>query len=701
MRDNSPSIFFKEGQWTGHENCPSIYIYDERFVTENVFIGHHINVEQRRNLYALVIGEQAIALNNAVVSADQQLKDATQQLNAANTILNNLIPRNYTIDSFKNITPIDDIDDKISEATQSLALAKQTKEKADAIRARKPMAALQIAEVPEALGKVLKATLDTVALVAEEKIRQHLAKTSNGLAVSWIKQGFDSQKSTDCPYCGQAMQGLDILTAYRSFFSDELHNQEQLREATRAAAKSVFGETAQTRLRQILADHQTEKDWWKDAAGYEFVLPPIESSEELCSFLHDAYEAIVAALGRKRENLSSEMSLNDEELLAIAAWQEKSGKLQSYNATLRTINENLQNQQNSAGSINIMPLQEKIELLNACKKRYEQQTVEAYAKYDAATRLHKTAKSTKASANEALRKQSEQFFNSYGAKINTLLGFFGVDFKIVSDGISFSGGEPSGQLTIALGDTRVSATPKDALDPSKPSLANTLSGGDRSALGLAFFLAQVELSQNIGNAIVVFDDPYHNQDRNRRQCTIEQVHKIAKVAKQCFVFSHDLDFARSIENCSGISKKTFILRPLAEDITIKSCSLPLLPSQVHVKNYDKLHSYVKNPAKYLDHLKDIADTIRLILEEYFKFKYPKSFAAHEWLGDIIGKIREAQTNDPLHSSQSLLDEVAAINAYSTGFHHGASGSSADEVAARELQAYVKRTLHVIHAGGQI
>lgn len=699
--EGTGAVFFQEGQWAEHENCPPIYIYDERFVAENVFIGHHINVDQRRNLYALIIGEQAITLNNAVAFADQQLKSATQQLNAANTILDNLIPENYTIDSFKSISPTADIDDKINEATKALASAKQNKEKADAIRARKPMATLPIAEVPEALDKVLKATLDTVALAAEEKIRHHLAKTSNGLAISWTKQGFETQKGTNCPYCGQDMQGLDILTVYRSFFSSELRAQEQLRESTKATLNSAFGDTAQTLLRQILAAHQTERDWWKDAAGYDFVLPPIESAEELCSLLHDAYKAIVAALARKQENLSSEISLNDDELLAIAAWQEQARKLQNYNATLRTINENLQNQQSTAGSVNLVPLQEKIDFLNASKKRYEQQTVEAYAKYDAAKGFQETAKREKAGANDALREQSEQFLKSYGTKINTLLELFGVDFKIVSDGVSFRGGAPSGQLAIELNGVRVSATPEAASDPAMPSLANTLSGGDRSTLALAFFLAKVEMAHDVGDAIIIFDDPYHNQDRSRRQRTIESIHNLACRANQCFVFSHDLDFARTVEKCSGISKKTFELKAIGENIELKTQPLPALPSQAYVKKYNLLGDYLENPASNLHRLAEIANDIRRILEEYFKFKYPRAFTEHEWLLDIIKKIRSAQQGEPLFNCHSLVQELDHINTYSKGFHHGSSGSSADEPDSRELLTYVERTLRVIHAGGQI
>ena len=137
--------------------------------------------------------------------------------------------------------------------------AEQIKTKADAIRARRLLATLPIAEVPETLDSVLSSTLDTASLAAEAKIRDHLAATSQGLPISWVKQGFDAQTSTACPHCGQDMQGLDILEAYRSFFSGELQEQERLRESMRSAVRATFGEAAQNQLRQVLASHRTEQ----------------------------------------------------------------------------------------------------------------------------------------------------------------------------------------------------------------------------------------------------------------------------------------------------------------------------------------------------------------------------------------------------------------------------------------------------------
>ena len=71
------TIRFQAGVWQNVEASPSIHIYDDRFVAENVLVGHHINVDQRRNLYGLIIGAQAIALKEAVDQAEHNLNSAS------------------------------------------------------------------------------------------------------------------------------------------------------------------------------------------------------------------------------------------------------------------------------------------------------------------------------------------------------------------------------------------------------------------------------------------------------------------------------------------------------------------------------------------------------------------------------------------------------------------------------------------------
>lgn len=110
----SPSVVrFQNGTWVNAAACPKIHVYDDRFVAENVLVAHHINVDQRRNLYGLVIGARGIALQQAVDAADTNLRTCGDDARNAEMALNALIPQGQTMDSFRNIPESADVDQQI------------------------------------------------------------------------------------------------------------------------------------------------------------------------------------------------------------------------------------------------------------------------------------------------------------------------------------------------------------------------------------------------------------------------------------------------------------------------------------------------------------------------------------------------------------------------------------------------------------
>ena len=72
LEDNG-IVEFCNRQWGGMSTCPTIHVFDQRFVNDNVFVGGQIGTEQRRNIYNLALGETALRLNQEVESAGEKL----------------------------------------------------------------------------------------------------------------------------------------------------------------------------------------------------------------------------------------------------------------------------------------------------------------------------------------------------------------------------------------------------------------------------------------------------------------------------------------------------------------------------------------------------------------------------------------------------------------------------------------------------
>ena len=694
---SSKPIQFRNGVWSNLDDCPAIHIYDERFVAENVLVGHHIDVNQRRNLYGLVIGDRAIALKRDVDTADQELKAATTAVQMANTKLTAMLPKDCTVESFRTVAEVDDVDQQIEATKKQLATETLSKTKADSIRQRGSLQPVPIPSIPPDLSHVLEVTLDDAALAAEQKIREHLEAHSTGLKIDWLEKGHQAQRGSTCPHCGQEMNGLEIFKTYQSFFSGELQEQQRLRKKVQTALAEAYSESRRSAIAEVIIAHETEREWWKDVVDYAVDLPQLRDRNEILDTCTRVHTALAAALGRKDANPGESIELIGAEQQAVDEWQVIATEMAGYNEALSATNVAIEQRKTDAESVDLKSLTSKLAEIEVAKNRHRQEVIDAYDELAKTAEAQAAARRIKGTANDSLRALSSELLAKFSDRINELLGLFSFEFRIVSDGVDFRGGQPSGQLALDILGTRISSSPSDAADPARLSLANTLSGGDRSALALAFFLAVVEEDSNLSDSIVVFDDPFHSQDRSRQQRTIEQIHRIGAQTKQCFVFSHDLDFARAVESPHGVESRTFLLSPLGDEVTLEAKPLPMLPSRAYETKYALLTKFIEKPDDFLIQLNEIALTIRTILEEYLQLKYPRRWAeGSDWFGTMIGKIRGATGDDDLVNCQHLVEELTQLNEYSHRFHHRTTGATADVPDARELVIYTKQALSVIH-----
>lgn len=702
---NNSHWIFSNGQWASMSDCPPIFIYDQRFVKDNVFVGGQIGVEQKRNVYSLALGQKAIELNKAVQEAGDELTRATETVSQCASMLSDLIPAGQQIEAFRKIEKIDDVDAKIADVKERILTDQNKKSKADQIRKHRLLQKIAIPTVSkDDLAGILSATLDDAALTAEEKIKEHLAKCADTkkVSVTWIKQGYEAQTGPLCPYCGQDMSHTDVLASYKAFFSGAMKQQENRRNGVLKDFQAALSEQALNGLSNGVKQNSADVDWWKDACGLSLVLPVLneEAIKVLCS---SALGVAQAAVERKLSSLTMPISLQEHESTVIDAIGPIVVSIRAYNEAVEIANAKIMEFQKSIESINIDELKKELADLELKKKRYAENVVRAYQKYDEAMTSRKRAQDAKTAANEALKQESKSIFDTFGLKINEILAAFGVDFTVENDGVNLRGGTATGQLVVKIvvngSSSKVDCSSEAAEDPSRMSLANTLSGGDCSALGLAFFLARLGTDVNLASSIVVVDDPYHDQDRSRQAQTISLLKRKANECSQFFLLSHNLEFAQLFMADNGIARediRAFEIPQLISSVELKHGELPPVSSKSYEIDYSELSGYVTNPVQYQNRLKEVVGRIRPLIETYLHYKYPLSWGDKKWLGDMIKKIRESQPNDAIHSCNGLLQKLEDVNNYTQRFHHRVNGVTADVPDPRELMTYVKMALEIVH-----
>lgn len=705
LSGDNQHLIFRNGQWNSPLNGSHILVFDQRFVKDNVIVGGQIGVEQKRNVYTLALGPRAIELNRAVQKAGEELTRATESVSRCVAVLSALIPSGQQIDAFRKLEKADDVEVKIAELKARIAADKNKESKADQIRKHGLMQKIAIPSIAKSdLESVLSATLDDAALSAEGKIKGHLALCSDieKISVEWIKQGYEAQTGTLCPYCGQDMSHVDLLATYRIFFSGALKQQENRRNEVRAIFQSCMGDKAQGELVNVAKQNSGDVAWWKDACGLLIELPSFDV-ETIKESYSRVLRAALAAIERKQGNLTVAVPLLESENAALDSLDNMQSCIATYNNAVDVANMQIKEFQQSIATINIDDSTKELRLLELQKKRYEESVVKAYQEYDNALLARQTAQDAKTQANDALKEESKSIFEAFGIKINEILDVFGVNFTVGNDGVNLRGGVASGQLSIKISANgsaaQVDCSSVAADDPSCLSLSNSLSGGDCSALALAFFLAKLETDSNLSSAIVVVDDPYHDQDRSRQSQTISLLKRRANECSQFFLLTHNIEFAQMFMSDKGIARneiRAFEIPPIGSTIELKQGELPQLPSKSYETDYMELSGYVTHPDLYQDKLKEVIGRIRPLLETYLHYKYPVNFAGKVWLGDMIGSIRDAQSDDVIAPCKCLVADLEDVNTYTQRFHHRVTGISADVPDPIELQTYVKRALKIVH-----
>lgn len=294
----------------------------------------------------------------------------------------------------------------------------------------------------------------------------------------------------------------------------------------------------------------------------------------------------------------------------------------------------------------------------------------------------------KTETREQLDQHTEQVINRYGQSINRYLDRFNAGFSITAPTHTYRGGTATSSYQILI-----NQTPVDLGDPStpldRPSFKNTLSAGDRSALALAFFLAQLELDPGRAQKVVVFDDPFSSQDSFRRNNTAYQIKICGEACAQTILLSHDPQFLKLVwDKVAPTDRKTLQLARVGEDNTaVAEWDIEKAVQARYRADVEVLQKYYTTGD---GERRDVIQKIRPVLEGYCRNLYPTQFKDEDSLGMMVGKIRCA---GPAHPLLPIVDDLEELNDYCRRYHHGENPHAATEpIDDNELQGYVKRTL---------
>ncbi|MBR7029317.1 MAG: AAA family ATPase [Bacteroidaceae bacterium] len=285
---------------------------------------------------------------------------------------------------------------------------------------------------------------------------------------------------------------------------------------------------------------------------------------------------------------------------------------------------------------------------------------------------------------EKQSKEAEEFGQKYLYSINNYLLRLGTDLQITK--LNKKATKFVYYIKIGSHDIRSDSTSK--------SLRHTLSEGEKNCLAFAFFLARLELRDDIEQRSIVFDDPISSLDNNRRGATLNMLTRLAKTCKQFVLLSHDMKFIKDF--------KSKIVETQVLKIVKTKDSSQIIPFDIERATLTGIFKDIMVLKEFADKgelsnhkPRDVVRCIRPVLEGFIRLKYYLHIDEGEWLGDFIKKIKNSKEGDAFYQQQKNLVDIEDLNDYSKTYHHANPNCLEEPIVSSELQGYCKLLFKVI------
>jgi wobble nucleotide-excising tRNase len=668
---------------------PTLEIFDGVFVAENVHSGEVVDIEHKRNFYRVIIGEKGVALANQDADLAAKSREKTGEITAAQRALQPHIPRGMTLEAFVALPSEADIARLIAEQERTVQAVRE----AAIIKGRGQLTEFPVPQLPDALIDLLARSLEDIAKDAQRLVEDHLS--THGMPPdggSWIAKGIEYLAADNCPFCGQDIKGLPLIVAYRAIFSGKYKALvEDIAVKLRALDKS-FGEVALAKLDTLAEQNKGAVEFWRQYCS--FGAAPLTYADDIAARMRTLGHAARALLERKQHAPLEVIAPDPSFISALRNYESAKSQLETLNQSIRAVNAAIAAKKTETGSADPKAAESQLTHLKAVKTRHNPDIAPLCSAHGRCLAEKEDIDRRKTAVRKQLDGHTKSVVKSYERRINELLDVFNAGFTIAETAHSYPGGIATSSYQLVINQTAIDIG-DGKTPPSQPSFKNTLSAGDRTTLALAFFIADLERDPTLATKTIVFDDPFNSQDTFRRRQTVHEIVKLAARGAQVIVLSHDATFLKQIwdKSASGERKALLIADHRAQGSKLLPADLEKATQGRTATDMDDLQTFLTTGA---GNVLDIVRKMRVVLETYLRTTYQSSFAAEDWLGDMVRKIREGGA---AHPAQALYEELDQLNDYTAQYHHGEDVADAtpDQIDPTELTGYAKRTLKIVNA----
>lgn len=681
---DTAKVTFTGTSWT--KAIPELAVFDQFYISENVYAGDLISASQKRNLYRVIIGEKGVRLAQELDELSKANRALASEIKATERAITPHLAPGMKMPEFIALEAPKGIDEAIAQAQRQLRDASDTTAIATKPRLKRISAFSEVLDLSDILSK----SLPDLEADAEARVRDHLEKHAMARSdQEWLQRGLEYPLDDSCPFCGQDVSGLDLIRAYKTLFS----------AAYRDLRSEINEYGVRTKTDLTNAIDQLRKDAAANTGSWAYWSERSDLGSSLAldidayALVYGAYgELVLAALRQKSAAPLDPIAVSAEiadAASAVAAYREE---VEAYNQSVATANEKIEVYRRSVTGQDISAIQNELTHLEAFKARSKPEISRLCDEYMEQKTQHAEGKQKAEELKSSIDAEGEKS-KQYEQKINAHLDRFAASFRIGNVKHNYVGGV-NADFNIVIRDHSIALGSEKTPD-DEPSFKNTLSAGDRSTLALALFLIHLEADAERSKRVVVLDDPFNSQDRFRRNQTAIEIAELAKTVAQVIVLSHDAGFLADVgAKLVDTPCKELRLVPVGQhESHITECSLEGLLRQPLRAWIDILQQYYRVGSSSGRPPEDVVQKIRPLLEAHCNNVCPTRFEDADHLSSMIGKVRAAGDDHPL---SRLLKELSDIHDFSKRHHHD-DNSVHGPIDETELSTYVRRTLRVVNA----
>lgn len=689
IRSSSGNHTFAKGAWSATH--PLVEVFDESFVRDNVYAGDVVGIEQRRNLYQVVVGPAAVAKAQRIAELDSEGRVLAREVAQAEAVVRSKMQSPFELDEFLELEAQNDLGPEIARLTRELSAARNAKE----VASRPSLLEYELPDSPRGLLGILGETIEGLSMEAERRVREHIAGHPDGHGEEWIRQGLSYVgEANRCPFCSQGLDDVTLIADFAAFFSAAYREHIVAIRRSISALDERFGPERIGRIANTSAENRGRLELWEELLDLGDVVFDGEAFRSAAASVHTE---LLAHFEAKLRNPTEIAAASGELESAVRDFDSAREQLSQLNERIALANQQIAQFKTRAATADQARIEAQLRRLRNIQIRH---SAEVAGDVEALIRVRKRKRASdeeKGTLREELREEAETLLASYESDINSYLASFGASFRIVKVGPSFAGGRASSTYRLVLNDVELelgnAETPRGT-----PCFRTALSAGDKSTLALAFFLARLDRKSDLSATAVVFDDPLTSLDAFRTSFTQQTLVELVRRAAQVVVLSHDPFFLKGIDDYFDGTGKTLRLgwadgsaRLIAWNIDDHCLA------QAH-RDYFVLRRFLEEGTADASALVTVARAIRPYLEGYLRNRFPSRFPRGSTFGAFIREIREAPVDDALRTLQPRADDLDQLNTFTRRFHHSDAGGPPSTTTEAELRTWAQRAIAFVQAG---